>query len=143
MIRSFLIAGMVLAVPALAAAPVQARTVPVTGPFVPAAGASPAVTGRFTGTLDEKRNLVTYTIKYSGLSGPVMAAHFHGPADPGQDAGVMVPIKGPYASPLHGAVVMTPEQVTALRAGRVYVNLHTEAHPNGEARAQLQVRGAQ
>jgi CHRD domain len=137
--RSFLFAGLALAAPALAMAPAEARTYQVTGQFTPGTGVTATPTGGVTGTLDTKKNLVTYRITWGGLSGPVIAAHFHGPADPGQDAGVLSPISGPYASPLHGAVVLTPEQVTALRAGRVYVNLHTAAHPDGEARAQLRV----
>lgn len=137
--RSLLFAGLLLAAPVVSMAPAEARTVQVTGQFTPSAGVTTTPTGNVTATLNEKRNLVTYTITWNGLSGPVMAAHFHGPADPGQDAGVMAPISGPYTSPLHGAVVLTPAQVTALRAGRVYVNLHTAAHPDGEARAQLQV----
>ncbi|ACI50957.1 CHRD domain containing protein [Gluconacetobacter diazotrophicus PA1 5] len=140
MIRSYLFAGLTLAAPVLAVAPAEARTQHVTGQFTPAAGVTETPSGSVTATLDDKKNLVTYHITWKGLSGPVMAAHFHGPADPGQDAGVLAPISGPYTSPLRGAVILTPEQVTALRAGRVYVNLHTAAHPDGEARAQLQVR---
>ncbi|GAA4479765.1 hypothetical protein GCM10023157_16370 [Gluconacetobacter asukensis] len=137
---SLLFGGLLLAAPiASSIAVAEGRTLQVTGEFVPVAGANDHPTGSVTGTLNEKRNMVTYRITWRGLSGAVVAAHFHGPADPGQDAGVLAPIQGPYTSPLSGAVVLTPEQVKELRAGRVYVNLHTAARPAGEARAQLQV----
>ncbi|MBB2205152.1 CHRD domain-containing protein [Gluconacetobacter takamatsuzukensis] len=138
--RSLLFAGLLLAAPLASMAPAGARALQVTGEFAPVAGATGHPTGNVTGTLNEKRNLLTYVIVWHGLSGAVMAAHFHGPADPGQDAGVLAPIKGPYTSPLRGAVILTPDQVGVLRAGRLYVNLHTAARPDGEARAQLQVR---
>ncbi|GBQ27484.1 CHRD domain-containing protein [Gluconacetobacter sacchari] len=138
--RSLLFFSLLTAAPLAAMPPAVARTVQIVGHFVPGAGVTTKPAGTVTGTLNEKRNLVLFSMSWSGLSGPVMAAHFHGPAAPGQDAGVMVPIKGPYSSPLHGAVIMTPEQVAALRAGRVYINLHTSAYPDGEARAQLQIQ---
>ncbi|MBB2196083.1 MAG: CHRD domain-containing protein [Gluconacetobacter sp.] len=137
--RSLLFAGLLMAAPVAALAPAEARTVQVTGSFVPVAGANEHPTGTVTGRLNEKRNLLTYRIEWRGLSGAVMAAHFHGPADAEHDAGVLAPIKGPYTSPLSGAVILTPEQVDMLRAGKIYVNLHTAARPDGEARAQLQV----
>ncbi|MBB2200112.1 CHRD domain-containing protein [Gluconacetobacter tumulisoli] len=140
MMRSSVFMAMALAGSVAVVTPAMARTFHVMGQFAPSAGVTGTPTGGVTGTLDDKRNLVTYRLSWSGLSGPVTAAHFHGPADPGQDAGVMVPISGPYNSPLRGSVMMTADQVAALRAGRVYVNLHTAAHPDGEARAQLQVQ---
>ncbi|GBQ26069.1 CHRD domain-containing protein [Gluconacetobacter azotocaptans] len=140
MIRSSVFAGLALAASVAAVAPATARTLHVMGQFTPSAGVTGAPSGGVTGMLDDKRNLVTYRLSWSGLSGPVTAAHFHGPADPGQDAGVLVPISGPYVSPLRGSAMMTADQVAALRAGRVYINLHTAAHPDGEARAQLKVQ---
>ncbi|MFT8720389.1 MAG: CHRD domain-containing protein [Acetobacter sp.] len=93
--------------------------------------------GEVHASLNPQTNELSYSIRWSGLTGPVDAAHFHGPAAPDQDAGVLAPIDGPYTSPLKGKVKLASEQVQALEAGQVYVNLHTKAYPNGEARAQL------
>ena len=35
--------------------------------------------GRMTGTFDTDTNTLTWTVTYSGLSGPAIATHFHGP----------------------------------------------------------------
>jgi len=67
------------------------------------------------------------------------AGHFHGPAMPGVNAGVVLPFKGNLVSPVVGTATLTPEQVTVLEDGKWYVNLHTAAHPGGEIRGQLKV----
>src|SRR6185437_11151514 len=51
-------------------------------------------TGSMTGTYDTASKKLTYKVTYSGLSGPATAAHFHGPAEAGKNAGVAVPIAG-------------------------------------------------
>ena len=93
--------------------------------------------GMVDATLNPKTHELTYSIQRSGLSGDVQAAHFHGPASFDQDAGVLAPIDGPFTSPLKGKVKLDDAQIEELEAGKVYVNLHTAQHPNGEARAQL------
>ena len=117
-----------------------ASTLPVRGHFMSEGAATTKPTGSVAGSLDTATDMLTYTITYDGLSGPVAAAHFHGPAKRGVDAGVMKPIDGPYDSPIKGTVTLDATQVKALEHGLVYVNLHTAANPNGEARAQLHVR---
>lgn len=101
---------------------------------------STAASGTLEASLAPGSNLLTWTLNYAGLSGPVTGAHFHGPAMVGQNAGVAVPISGPLASPVSGSVTLSAAQVAELRAGNWYVNLHTDAHPDGEIRGQLQVR---
>lgn len=110
------------------------------------AGASevPAVTtdasGMVEASLTPGSNLLTWKVSYAGLSGPVTGAHFHGPALAGQNAGVVVPITGPMASPITGSATLTPSQAADLSAGKWYVNLHTAANPNGEVRGQVSAR---
>lgn len=87
--------------------------------------------------LDKSSNVLRWTVSYAGLTGPATAGHIHGPALPGQNAGVIVPFKGGVASPIQGEATLTPEQVADLMAGRWYVNLHTAANPGGEIRGQL------
>ena len=70
------------------------------------------------------------------LSGDATAAHFHGPADAGANAGVAVPIKG-TASPMAGSAAITDAQAAELLAGKWYINVHTAANKNGEIRGQV------
>lgn len=79
---------------------------------------------------------LTWTVKYSGLSGPATMAHFHGPAAVGVAAGVTVPLKE-VASPAKGSATLTDAQIDQLKAGMWYVNVHTAAHPGGEIRGQV------
>ena len=97
-------------------------------------------TGIVEASLGSGTNVLTWKITYSGLSGPATGAHFHGPATAGQNAGVVVPISAPLASPISGSATLTTAQAADLNAGRWYVNLHTAANPNGEVRGQMGVR---
>ena len=64
-------------------------------------------------------------------------AHFHGPADKGVNAGVVVPFAPPITSPYHGTATLTDAQIQDLEAGKWYVNVHTAANPGGEIRGQV------
>ncbi len=87
---------------------------------------------------DTETKAMTYTVNYSGLTGPATAAHFHGPAAAGVNAGVAVPVKGALLSPIEGSATLTDEQAKDLQAGQWYFNIHTAANPGGEIRGQLQ-----
>ena len=86
---------------------------------------------------DPTTRKVTWTVIYSGLTGPPTAAHFHGPAEPGKNAAVAVPIPNPDSSPVQGSANLTPAQAADFEAGRYYVNIHTAANPGGEIRGQV------
>ena len=96
-----------------------------------------ASAGSGTAKVDLDGNVVKWTVTYSGTTGPVTAAHFHGPAMAGSNAGVVVPFTGPLASPITGSATLTAAQVEQLKAGQWYVNLHTAANPGGELRGQV------
>jgi hypothetical protein len=64
-------------------------------------------------------------------------AHFHGPAEPGAAAGVVVKLGPDVSSPITGSGPLTDEQEGWLRKGLLYVNVHTAAHPPGEIRGQV------
>jgi hypothetical protein len=97
-----------------------------------------AGTGTLTGTLNTETNEFTYHIEFSGLTGPVAAAHFHGPAAEGVNAKPQLPIKGtPITSPIDGKATLTAEQAKELVDGKWYFNLHTAANPGGEIRGQV------
>ena len=91
-------------------------------------------TGTANATLDGDK--LTYDIDYKGLTGPATAAHIHGPAEAGANAGVLVPFANP-SDPIKGTVTLTPPQVAELKAGKTYVNVHTAEHKGGEIRGQL------
>jgi hypothetical protein len=80
---------------------------------------------------------LSWTVTYSGLSGPATAAHFHGPAESGKNAGVAVPIPNQASSPVTGSATLTDAQAADLMAGKYYVNIHTAANPGGEIRGQV------
>ena len=73
----------------------------------------------------------------AGLSGPATAAHFHGPAETGKNAGVAVAIPNATSSPVEGSATLTDAQAADLIAGKYYVNIHTAANPGGEIRGQV------
>ena len=118
-----------------------AKDVALSGDFAGEHGATNQPSGHVAATLDTVTHQLKYTIDYKGLSGPVTIAHFHGPAKPGVDAGVMKLIPGPYASGMSNTVTIDAETQSAMLGGMTYVNLHTKAHPKGEARAQMTVTG--
>jgi len=93
--------------------------------------------GTGTGKVELDGNVVKWTVTYSGMTGPVTAGHFHGPAPAGSNAGVVVPFAGPLASPIVGSATLTPAQVDQLKAGLWYINLHTATNPGGEIRGQV------
>ena len=87
-------------------------------------------------TLDTATRVVTWKITYKGLTGPATMAHFHGPAAPGTNAGVAVPIQV-QPNVMEGQATLTPQQMEDLQAGRYYINIHTQQFPGGEIRGQV------
>ena len=85
---------------------------------------------------DTATKMLTWKVTYSGLTGPATMAHFHGPAEPGKNAGVVIPFKD-ASSGAEGSATLTDAQATDLMAGKMYVNVHTAANPGGEIRAQV------
>lgn len=101
----------------------------------------PPNTSTATGTAeidyDPASRKLSWKLTYSGLSGPVVAAHFHGPAEAGKNAGVAVPILNAGTSPVSGSATLTDAQAADLVAGKYYINVHTAANPAGEIRGQV------
>ena len=86
---------------------------------------------------DADTKKLSWKLSYSGLTGPATAAHFHGPAEPGKNAGVAVAIPNATTSPTEGSATLTDAQAADLMAGKYYVNVHTAANPGGEIRGQV------
>lgn len=94
-------------------------------------------TGTVAATYDTATKKLSWTITYSGLTGPATAAHFHGPAPAGKAAGVEVPVPGADKSPIEGSATLTASQAKDLMDGMMYFNIHTAAHKAGELRGQM------
>lgn len=92
-------------------------------------------------TYDQLSDTLSWNITYSNLTGPVVAAHVHGPAKAGENGGVLIdlePNSSGLDSPLEGSVVLADPLVAAyLASGVTYVNLHTDTNPAGEIRGQV------
>ena len=76
-----------------------------------------AGTGSVTATYDDATKKLTWKGSYSGLTGPATAAHFHGPAAAGKNAGVMVPIT-PNGPSFEGSATLNDAQAKALDGRR-------------------------
>jgi hypothetical protein len=106
-----------------------------------AADETPATDSKGEGTVDATYDtdtkMLTWVITYKALSGPVTAAHFHGPAEMGAKADPVVPLAAPYDSPISGGATLTDAQYADLAKGLWYFNLHTDKCPDGEIRGQM------
>nr|WP_294502837.1 CHRD domain-containing protein [uncultured Rhodopila sp.] len=94
--------------------------------------------GEASATLDTATHELTYDVTFSGFASEVTAAHIHGPAEAGKNAGVVVPLGNAPKSPIHGSVKLTAEQEKQLASGLYYVNVHSKNNPGGAVRGQLE-----
>jgi CHRD domain len=89
-------------------------------------------------TYDTGEKKLTWKGSYSGLTGPVTVAHFHGPAGMGKNAAIALAMaSGNLPASFEGSANLTDEQAADLAAGRWYLDLHTAAYPAGEIRGQV------
>jgi len=133
---SYLTAGALLI--SFAALPAMAETVKMRAELKGASQVPPvqsSATGMIEASYDTASRALTWQGTYSGLSGPATAAHFHGPAEPGKNAGIAVP--SPAASPIKGSATLSEAQAADLTSGKYYFNVHTAANPGGEIRGQV------
>ena len=79
---------------------------------------------------------VAWRLTFAGLTGRAVAAHIHIGAR-GKAGPVAVALCGPCRNGQRGTGTLRPAVLTALEAGRAYVNVHTPRNPAGEVRGQL------
>ncbi len=115
---------------------------------------SPASTSAALGKMDvfysKGLRTLTFSVEWSGLTGPVTAMHIHGLAPAGYTTGIVQTLStsaivkcnassstacGRYAGTMQvdGFVVKEEDLIN----GMYYVNLHTAAFPGGEIRGQI------
>ena len=151
--RAFAVIGISAAIVSLAAcssmspspnnsaAPAPAASTPVMGQRVALSGASevPPVATNAAGTglitINADRT-VSGSINVTGMS--PTAAHIH-EAAPGVNGPVIVPLakSSDTTFTVPANAKLTDAQYAAYKAGNLYVNVHSAAHPGGEVRAQL------
>ena len=95
-----------------------------------------SATGEVEVEFDSDTRMLSWEIDYSGLSSDATAAHFHGPADPGENAAPVVPVED-FADGAEGSAELTEEQAALLADGKMYFNFHSTNHPGGEIRGQV------
>ncbi len=101
--------------------------------------------GKGTFTLSEDMTMLTFEVTASGLSGPIVGAHFH--AAPAGENGAVVFDLTDLVEETEGEVTImgtidvaeidVDMPVEDLLGGNLYVNLHTEANSGGEIRGQV------
>ena len=99
-------------------------------------GSGSTALGSATATFNSNTNEFEWLVAWQGLSSPITAAHFHGPAGPNANAGVEVAIDLNF-NPSAGSAILSAQQKDDLFADLWYVNIHTEGFPGGEIRGQL------
>jgi cysteine-rich repeat protein len=92
-----------------------------------------AATGTATLVLNPDQS-VTYELTATGLSGTM--AHIHVGA-PGVNGDIIVTLAGGPTTWAGTSAPLSIEQVALLKAGRLYLNVHTVANPGGEIRGQI------
>ena len=90
-------------------------------------------TGEFLGAYDSGTKQLTYTVTYRGLTPTI--AHIHIGA-PGVKGVVAIPFAN-LTSPITGTVTLSLSQADNLLNNSMYVNMHSNAYPDGEIRGNI------
>jgi CHRD domain/FG-GAP-like repeat len=105
---------------------------------------APTAAGNGAVSINAAGNQALVTMNWSGLTGNATVGHIHS----GRSG-----VNGPVVCNLSPATVtagsvvdflctFSPAQITSLRQGQFYFNLHTSANPGGEIRGQIQRRNS-
>ena len=125
-------AGLLLTGPAARAENVALVAHLLGGNNVPSNKSDAFAEGQFT--YDTASHTLDYYVTYDGIAPSKI--DIHGPAG-ASESGAMVATFPISESPVTGKVTLSPEQGAALLAGRMYVDIHSQAFANGEIRGQI------
>ena len=94
--------------------------------------------GAFTATVTRTGTsaVIAWRLTFSRLTGRGVAAHIHS-GTRGKAGPVIVPLCAPCKSGARGRATVSASVLSALEAGRAYVNVHTKRNPAGEVRGQI------
>jgi hypothetical protein len=123
----------------LAAGPAMAEAIMFKGDLTGGAVNPPSGSkgsGEIEVTLDPATRKISWKGHFKGLKSEETAAHFHGPAGPGENAGPVLPAEA-EGGKIEGQATLNAQQVKQLESGKWYFNLHTQKHPDGALRGQL------
>jgi hypothetical protein len=95
-------------------------------------------TGTGQATFDDATMTLTGSVSFTRLTGPPTAIHIHAAS-----CGIGGPVveglllDGPQPSPVSFTRTLESDEATALVAGGLYFNIHTDAYPSEEIRGQI------
>lgn len=75
-----------------------------------------------------------YYVNYDGVAPAKVDIHGPGSVKENAAAAVTIPLS---ESPISGTVTLTAAQGADLLAGRMYLDIHSKTHPDGEIRGQI------
>lgn len=100
----------------------------------------PAGTGTFVGgiIMQEASGELCYSLEVTDLTSAVTAAHIH-VGEAGVAGDVVITLTAPLGGPVEDCVTVNATELLPLMDNPegYYVNVHSEAHPNGAVRGQL------
>ena len=97
-----------------------------------------SITGEGEVLLTLEGNTLTVTGSFAGMSSVATAAHLHNgpPAQPGPPVHALE-VTSATGGDVSAEIELTDEQVEALRANSLYVQIHSEGNPPGELRGWI------
>ena len=100
-----------------------------------------SITGEGEVLLSLEGNMLTVSGTFDGMSTVATVAHLHSgpPAQPGPAVHQLV-VTAATGGEISGEIELTDEQVEALRANSLYLQIHSEGNPAGELRGWIFAR---
>jgi len=118
----------------------------------PEGTAASAGTGTSTLQLSADETYAIVKVNYSNLTTSKTGMHIHGPADPGTAGSIIFDLDTTPTQAdgswkwtfVQTGTITVADQITALKVGRLYVNVHSSRYPSGELRGHFAlVNGSQ